>query len=69
MTENTECTWPDCPWCVAIDALAEDDNDTIPPEWQAWHDGTGRCPYCVNMTDDEWRDLCDCFMVMDVRDD
>jgi hypothetical protein len=32
-------------------------------EWKAWALGKARCPYCIDIEDDdEWIAVCDCWM-------
>lgn len=30
------------------------------PEWEAWHRGEARCPYCAGLSMAEFANLCDC---------
>lgn len=31
-----------------------------PPEWLAWEQGVGRCPYCEGLSMDDFEAICDC---------
>lgn len=32
-----------------------------PPEWEAWTNGTGRCPICEGLPNDDFEAICDCW--------